>query len=124
MLSFDSAGSYAGKCEQDVNRKKIVVTTVTLRYVKSQSADLVGTRKIVDLESSASTPPLICSFHVILYTCKVFNAKSDAFALRNKWGDRSQFLIVEVFSTSLWIRRAMNSVLEFGFAVLNPTYEL
>ena len=42
---------------------------------------LVGTRIIGDLESSASTPPLICSFYIILYTCKVINAKSDAFAL-------------------------------------------
>ena len=42
MLSFDSADSYAGKCEQDVNRKKkIVVTKVNSRYAKSQSADLL-----------------------------------------------------------------------------------
>ena len=42
---------------------------------------LVGTRKIGDLWSSASTPPLICSIAIILYACQVVNAKSDAFSL-------------------------------------------
>ena len=40
ILSFDSADPYAGKCEQNVNRKKkIVVTKVNFKYMRSQSAN-------------------------------------------------------------------------------------
>ena len=45
ILAFDSAGSSAAKCEQDVNRKKIVVTQVTFGYVRSQSADSLEHRQ-------------------------------------------------------------------------------
>ena len=30
-----------------------------------------------------TTPPLICSFHIILYTCKVVNANQMRFPCRN-----------------------------------------
>ena len=44
ILSFDSAGSSAVKCEQDVNRKKkFVVANVTFGYVRSQSTDSMNT---------------------------------------------------------------------------------
>ena len=41
----------------------------------------VVTLKVVDLGSSASTPPFVWSFPIILYACKVVNAISDAFSL-------------------------------------------
>ena len=81
-LSFDSAGSSAVKCEQDVNRKKkIYAAKVTLGYVRSHSSGSVG-KQIIGDGTQRTTPLLICSFHIILYTYKVVNAKSDAFPLR------------------------------------------
>ena len=44
IFSYDSAGSTAVKCEQDDNRKKIVVTQVTFEYVRSESTDSLERR--------------------------------------------------------------------------------
>ncbi len=66
---------------------------------------LVGARKIRDLESSASTPPLICSFYIILYTCKVVNAKPDAFALISILvSERKIYLISRVNHRLNWLK--------------------
>ena len=75
---------------------------------------IVGARKIGDLESSASTPPLICSFYIILYMCKVVNVKSDAFTLISMLvSERRICLISRVNHCPDWLK------IEHGDQLLN-----
>ena len=135
VLSFDSAGSPARKCEQDVNRKKNRRREGKFEAWEKTKAQPVRAGQIGDLQSSVLTAPLIRLLHIILYRCKVINAKAAVRRVgRNLYGSSIAHIVhwlyplsggnchrlrnktVALYSRLKSIDRTVTIVLEYSFA--------